>query len=440
MKFEYLKKVSANMVWLLCDKVCTLFANLFVLVVVANFYGATEYGLYQYALSVNTVLEVIVLLIDKRVVKKRYDDYDTSKLVYNATLAKLFLSTCSLVLGIFVTLIFNKGAIFNLIFLLMLLNSIVTNLGFGMENHFEYVLSSKKVVIASSISKGVGVIFQLGIVFFKLPIYWLAVVLFIISSIRLGILVVQYKKAFLISFFNKVDFSLISSIIKESLPLAIAATAATIYTRCDSIMIESMLGYSKVGIYSIATQLNTVLQILVPPVQISIFPKMIEWYNKDKEMYYKQYSRITCCMTGIGLLAIVSSFLALPVLFTHFFNPEYMESYRIFQIQSLGTLFIYNATLRSSHYTIVGESRVMMISQLIAVFLNVLLNFLLIPLYGIKGAAIATVMTHTISLLFSNYAFICGKEIFTIQCNAFNPVFLWKNALQLKKFICFRQY
>jgi len=42
-----------------------------------------------------------------------------------------------------------------------------------------------------------------------------------------------------------------------------------------------MLGNKGVGIYSIAVNLTQVLAILITPIQVSVFPKMVELYNKN---------------------------------------------------------------------------------------------------------------------------------------------------------------
>ena len=64
------KKVLKNVSWLIFDKIATLLVGLIVIIKVANHYGPSEYGLYQYAVSINLLLGIIVLLVDGRVVKK----------------------------------------------------------------------------------------------------------------------------------------------------------------------------------------------------------------------------------------------------------------------------------------------------------------------------------------------------------------------------------
>ena len=108
-----IKKVLKNISWLVFDKFTTLLIGLIVIVKVANHYGPTEYGLYQYAVSINLLLGVIVLFIDGRVVKKLYPYGNEGLVIYNTTIAKVILSFISLIIGILILFVLGKGFKFN---------------------------------------------------------------------------------------------------------------------------------------------------------------------------------------------------------------------------------------------------------------------------------------------------------------------------------------
>ena len=161
MNKNYLRKVLSNILWLIFDKVFLLIINLVVLVKIANHYGASEYGIYQYAVSVNTLLAIILGFIDSRVVKKKYTSYSVIDTVYNVTIAKCILSIVYLVVGGIFSRIVNRGLHFQIIFFFALFNNIIMNLGFGIENHFEYELKSKNIVISANIAKIISCLLQL---------------------------------------------------------------------------------------------------------------------------------------------------------------------------------------------------------------------------------------------------------------------------------------
>ena len=416
------KKVLKNILWLIFDKISMLLIALIVIVKIANHYGPSEYGLYQYALSINILFGVIVLFVDGRVVKKLYQDKNEGDIIYNTTIAKLALSFISLIIGLLMLLVIGKGIKFNSIFILLLINNVIVNLAFGIKSHFEYHLKSKNVVIASNIANIISAILQLIAISLNFALINIIIIILISSLIKLVILFYQFKKSFSIKFFTEVDRLLILGIIRESIPLAIAATAYIIYTRSDLVMIGAMLGVEEVGIYSISTQMIAVIAIIISPIQISIYPKMIKWYNSNRNVYYKNYLAITSLITWIYIIGIVIAFIIAPLLFEKFFNAVYLKSLSVFKIQVFGVFFMYNAILRSSHCTLNRSTNIMMVSQTIVVFINIILNYLMIPKIGIYGAAIATVFTQFISLFLSNLFFENGKKIFWLQLKGLNPI------------------
>lgn len=415
------KNVVKNISWLIFDKVFVLLVGLIVVVRVANYYGPTEYGLYQYALSINTLLGIIILFADGRVIKKKYSKDNEGHIIYNTTIAKGFLSIISLFIGIIILIIMGREPKFNIIYFLLLLNNIVINLGFGFQNYFEYQLKSKNVVIASNIATIISSILQLIAISRDYSIIVIVSIVFASSIIKLLILYIQFKRNYKFSVKTYIDFDIVSEIIRESIPLAIAAAASTIYHRIDQVMLGAMMGVSEVGVYSISNKMISVVAIALSPLQVSIFPKMIDWYNTNRELYYRRYKEITSLSTWIYIIGTVFMLLIAPLLFTRYLSDAYVQSLSVFRIHVLGTFFSYNAVLRSSHFTLTKNTHVMIVSQMIAVALNVALNFILIPSIGIYGAAIATVVTEFSSLFMLNIFFKSGKEVFYMQLKALNP-------------------
>lgn len=424
MMSKSIREVLQNIGWLVFDKVFMLVMNMVVLFVVANYYGPERYGLYQYATSIVLILEIVVQLVDGRVVKKKYDGDNFDLIVFNVTIAKSMLSCAVLLIGTIIIAVSQKGTDFSFILIFLMIDSIVKNLRFGMENRFEYFLKSRKVVIAANAGLLAGTIFQIVAVCNDFPIQYLAAIQLIATSISLAVLYIQYIKEYnkrKRSAFNK---EIIWSIISESFPLAIAAAANVIYTRCDSVMLGMLLTTTEVGIYSISAKLVSTIQILIAPIQTSIFVRMIDWYN-DPKKYEINYLRITSITTWIAISGILLSFVILPCVFK-LLKPDYLPALNTYKILSISTVFTYNAILRSSHFTITKNGRILMIAQLVTVVINIVLNYILIRSVGMNGAAIATVISQFISLFVSNLFFKEARFVFRSQVKGFNPMYILK--------------
>jgi O-antigen/teichoic acid export membrane protein len=421
-----LKKILANTGWMLFDKVFILILNLIVTVRIANYYGTLGYGTYQYAVSVVALFEVFVTFVDARVVKKRYTSENPEELVWNTTITRMLFSVASLLGGIIYLLFSGEKGDYCAIFLVLLINAIIINLRFGMQNRYEYLLKSRKVIIASNIALTIGGALQLLAVSLHLSILVIAVITVFSSFLSLTIVYIQYRKDFGKLIQGKYKKDIVFGLVRESLPLAIAASCAIIYSRCDSIMIGNMLSKEQVGIYAIAVKLISVVQIGIAPVRESVYPKMIQLYETDRKQYEQRYIQITSILTWIYIIGVLASFVVLPYAF-RYLKPEYAEAFPIYQVYVMGAFFMYNAGLRAGHYTLINRGNILMYSQIISVILNVILNYMLINTIGVFGAAIATGITQGISLMVSNLFFgETGREVFKWQIRGLNPLYIIK--------------
>ena len=416
------KKIINNVLWMIFDKIFVLLMNLLVTVQVANYFGALEYGLYQYAVNIVAIFEILVTFVDARVVKSQYYYYKANTVVFAATISRLLFSIISTLIGAVFLIFFSNNVKFSLMFVILLLNAIVINMKAGMANRFEFLLMSKKIVIASDIAMIIGAILQLVVVKFDGPILLIALITLFTSFINAVIIFIQYKCEFRERLICKLDLKLLKKMIIQSAPLAVAASCAIIYTRCDSVMIGILMTTAEVGVYSISLKLISVVQIALSPVRESVYPKLIALYNSDRNAYQKTYIRVSSMLTWMYIVGVIFSFLILPFVF-QFLNKEYEKAFSIYNIYVLGTFFMYNAALRAGHFTMINKGNILMYTQLFSLIINIILNYIGICLVGVYGAAIATVITQGVTLMISNLFFGQeGRQVFEWQLKALNPV------------------
>lgn len=163
----------------------------------------------------------------------------------------------------------------------------------------------------------------------------------------------------------------------------------------DRYFIQFFLGEASVGIYTFFGSIARVLQDIVSiGITATIFPLLITCYhNKDVEgwrLRIKQMSRdITIATILLFPLFIIGIYILLPILAKEQFTKE-LSSYII--------LLISNAILNLSlipHYILYATRAdfPLLYATLSSAILNIILNIILIPLYGIMGAAVATTLS-----------------------------------------------
>lgn len=424
-----LKKVTQNIVWLIFDKFFILFLQFVVGVKIANYYGANLYGKYSYAISLVAFSEIFFELINPRVIKKFYTEDNYNNIVYNISFFRNIMAFLLFFVPIILKLFFMIDNLLFYMLLLICFDNILNSTTFGIENFFEYKLESKRIVISNNIVKTISYVLQYICMILNMEILIIPITRCFGSIIRVFILKHQYKVNYLKNskaLSKNFDKNLILKIINESKFLWMTFVSFLIYTQLDKIMINYYLGEKEVGIYTIGVQLTSILAILIGPIQNSVFPKMLELYRKDYKKYYNFYLLSNTVITQLYLVLTVLSIITLKYLFRYVYSDEYLPAMNVYNILAFSVFVKAIGALQTSHVTIKNIVKKSFYKTLVGLILNIILNNILIPKYGINGAALATLLTQFFVLIFLDFFIKEYREHAFIQLKSFNSFYLLK--------------
>ena len=321
--------------------------------------------------------------------------------------------------------------------LLLCLDNILMTATSGIENFFEYKLEAKRIVISNNIVKIISYFLQYICMILNKGIIFIAIVRCIGSLIRVIILKFQYSHSYLRKLENKsvkLDIKLIVKIIDESKYLWFSFVSFLIYTQTDRLMINYYLGIEEVGVYTIGMQLSNILAILIGPIQNSLFPKFLELYRNDYQKYYSFYKLTNTIITQFYLIITLISIIVVKYTFKYVYSSQYDGAILIYSILAFSVFIKANGSLQTSHMTIKNITKKSFYKTLVSLILNIILNILLIPKYGINGAAIATLITQFIALFLIDFFIKEYQEQAIIQLKSLNLIYLIKEIKKhLKK-------
>ena len=431
-----IKRIINNILWLIFDKVFILLLQFFVGVKIANYYGATLFGQYSYAISLVAFSNIFFELINSRVLKKYYTKNNFNILVFNTN---FFKNSIAIIL-FFIPIIYKffykiDNTLFYLLLLLCLDNILMTATS-GIENFFEYKLEAKRIVISNNIVKIISYFLQYICMILNRGIIFIAIVRCIGSLIRVIILKFQYSHFYLRKLENKsvkLDIKLIVKIIDESKYLWFSFVSFLIYTQTDRLMINHYLGVEEVGVYTIGMQLSSILAILIGPIQNSLFPKFLELYRDDYQKYYNFYKLTNTIITQFYLIITLISIVVVKYTFKYVYSSQYDGAILIYSILAFSVFIKANGSLQTSHMTIKNITKKSFYKSLVGLILNIILNTLLIPEYGIIGAAIATLITQFIALFLIDFFIKEYQEQAIIQLKSLNLIYLIKEIKKYSK-------
>lgn len=199
------------------------------------------------------------------------------------------------------------------------------------------------------------------------------------------------------------------SLVKEASPLVLSGVAVILYQKVDQLMIKEILGYDSLGYYSANLTIVTIFSIL-PMMYAQVASKSIHIDSSSLNIisYMKKISYS-------GLLLSLFLFAFGEDLVAYVFGARYQIDSAIWYPLALIPFFI--STGAGATQILIAEKRqsYVWIKSLIALFINIILNYMLIPLYGMLGAATATAFALFIGNIFSNYMIKSYRDIFNIQ-------------------------
>ncbi len=185
--------------------------------------------------------------------------------------------------------------------------------------------------------------------------------------------------------------------LKYSLPLIPNGMMFWMMNSMNRPIMENSLGIDAVGIYALANKfpiiLATIFNIFLLSWQISV----LEEYKKEGfEIFFNRMLRIV--MLGLGFVFIVIS------IFNKFIiemtaTKDYMEAYKYISILTFGSLIFSLSAFVSSIFLATKESKFFLYSSAIGASVAGITNIILIPRYGIFGAAVAIILSSTAMLL-----------------------------------------
>ncbi len=241
--------------------------------------------------------------------------------------------------------------------------------------------------------------------------HYVVVVSFIVSLIIIALISSYWIfKSFLNIQYNQIiNYSDYKKLYGVSLSLLFTALFVLLINWVDTIMVGIFLTEKSVGIYNIALKLSTILIIVLGTVSEITAPKISESYSNKSSV---ELQEIVSFSTNLIFYVTIPLFLILiifPGEILGVFGDEFKTGKYVLIILCLGHLI--NALSGTvSYFMQMTDSQIaFQIIMFTTLILCIILNYLLIPIYDIEGAAFATglglIYWNLVSVIFIRYKY-----------------------------------
>ena len=200
---------------------------------------------------------------------------------------------------------------------------------------------------------------------------------------------------------EKLETKWILTGLKIALPFFIATLSYKIIQFADRYMVEFYLGTKQTGIYYFFSNISMLIETFVQTTVVMIYsPKLIASLKREKPFQIDIFKNFSKEIIIYSVVAVASVCAIIYPLLHVVEKTELFLSISVFFVMVI-TRFIFNISLIYHFKLYVGKKdRVIMTSTLVAVLFNISLNFILIPLYGLIGGALATFISIFVMMSF----------------------------------------
>lgn len=186
---------------------------------------------------------------------------------------------------------------------------------------------------------------------------------------------------------------ILGSMLRYSIPLVFSTISMTLLTISDRYLIKFLLNESVLGIYNLGYKLAGVLNLMViQSFQLGFLPIAYKLFDKPDSGRY--FSKVLTYLVFVSVfLSLVLSLFSRDVLVLFTDNSNFWIAYTVVPLICLGFVFkgIQNVFALGLHF--VKKTRYNAWIVMVSAAANIGLNFLLIPILGIYGAAINMIIT-----------------------------------------------
>lgn len=194
---------------------------------------------------------------------------------------------------------------------------------------------------------------------------------------------------------KRFKFSILKQLLGIAVPLLPNFLIYWLFNSCDKIMITNMLGIGAAGVYSVGSKLGHSSQLIY-----TAFAGGWQYFAFSTMKEEKQVKTNSIIFEYLGVISfIATAFICawsnwiFKILFTEQYWNGYILAPYLFMAPLLQMLF----QVAANQFLVIKKTWPNMVILASGALVNVLLNFMLIPICGIEGAAIATLLGYAVS-------------------------------------------
>ena len=387
--------ILKNSFWLFIGELINKGLLFLIIILIARFFGASGLGDFTFAISIATFF---LIFADFGLSTLTIREISRNKslannYINNVAIIKLLLSFITISLIYIATLYMGKSPEINSLIYIFGFYVIINSFNEFLKSFFR-AFEKMEYEAYSKIIQGISLFIIVLYILLTKGSLVLVAFSYVISAIisLVFILILISKRLFKINI--NYDFSQWKSILRNSWPFALSIIFSSIYFNIDSVLISFLRNNTELGIYAVAYSIIAAFYVLPNILANAYFPKLSIYHAEKSDKIHiilKTFvKKITIIVLPIGILLLFLSPVFIPLLY----GNEFIDSIFILQILIVALVFKFYSFPFGFLLSAIKKQKTRVGIQAITASFNIITNLIFIPLFGILGAAITTIMSE----------------------------------------------
>jgi len=357
-------------------------------VVLARYLGAEGYGTYQRAEAFVFLFSIVANLGLDFILTREVARRSTRVSEYLAGVVTLKLLLWPMCLALVLGLAYARGYQGDFLWgiwcysVILLLNSI----GQALDGVFQGLDSMSYTAIANVVNQVVFVALGLTFVLLHKDLRWILSGLVVAGAVRLVVSASLLTRLHIR--WTKPKPATLWYLLKQSIPLALAASFVSVYYQLDSVLLGDLKGNDQVGWYKASAKFLMFFTVLRDSFLVAIFPVFAAVAGGDRGRMGRLVTQAVRYQLIVAFYFVVC-FVFLSRVAPRLLGPEFVNTARVLPVMAWILVPQTISITMGRVLVATGNQKRVMVAAGLALLVNVGLNLTLIPRFGYMGAAVA---------------------------------------------------
>lgn len=420
-----LVRLLGNSAWQVGDKVTRMGAGVLVSVYIARYLGPDGYGLISFATALVALFSAIAIFGLQAVVVRDLvvRPEQRARILASALLLRLVGGAIAILLGVGTTFLLRAGNPQSVLVVFLVACSALPQAWDVIDYDYQSRINARPVVMARNTSFFVLAALKVIMVLLQAPVACFAAALSAEQALSALLMARRWRADGLSISVRSACWREIRQLASDSWPLIITGLSISLYMRVDQVMLGQMMGNTGVGLFSAAVRVSEALYFLPLAVATTVSPALTAVRRRSIAEYEQRLVSIMRLLVWLAIGVAATFTFYSHVIILALYGPRYAAAAEVLSIHTWAGVLVSLGVCGGIWITNEGVLKYSMYQTVAGAAVNIILNLVLIPRFGIIGAAVASCAGQFASVMLIIAVLPRTRRLSGLQLASLIPIF-----------------